>query len=125
MVRVYNRTSEKATRSKLRRETPKAEEVLWSKLRRRQVVGYKFRRQYSVRTYVLDFYCPTARLAIEVDGDSHFQPGVRGRDKVRQAVIESFGMHFLRVPNVEVHENLDAVLGAIQRRLMELGRQPP
>ena len=78
MVRVYNRTSEKARRQLLRRETPSAEEILWSKLRRRQMLGYKFRRQYSVENFVVDFYCPRARLAIEIDGDSHFQMGSIG-----------------------------------------------
>ena len=51
--------------------------------------GDKFRRQYSVAAYVVDFYCPTARLAIEVDGDSHFQRGCAARDETRQAAIES------------------------------------
>jgi very-short-patch-repair endonuclease len=68
MARLYNRRSQKATRQRLRREVPKAEEILWSKLRRRQMLGYKFRRQYSIEAFVVDFYCPVLRLAIEVDG---------------------------------------------------------
>ncbi len=120
MARVYNRTSEKPRRQLHRRETSKAEEVLWSNLRRRQMLGYKFRRQYSVAAYVVDFYCPTARLAIEVDGDSHFQQGSAARDEARQAAIESFGTHFLRFRNVEVFEHLDGVLTAIERHLLEL-----
>jgi len=75
MSRVYNRSSEKTKRQLLRRVMPKAEQVLWSKLRRRQMLGYKFRRQYSIEAYVVDFYCPAARMAIELDGDSHFQQG--------------------------------------------------
>ncbi len=109
MARVYKRTSEKPRRQLLLRETPKAEEVLWSKLRRRQMLGYKFRRQYSVAAYGVDFYCPTARLAIEIDGDSHFQKGSAARDDTRQTAIESFGIHFLRFRNVEVFEHLDGV----------------
>src|SRR5262249_50051462 len=61
MTRVYNRTSEKSKRQLLRRDTPKAEEVLWSKLRRCQMLGYKFRRQYRIEAYVVDFCCPTTR----------------------------------------------------------------
>ena len=87
MARVYNRTSEKPRRQLLRRETPKVEEVLWSKLRRRQMLGYKFRRQW-------------------------------------QTAIESFGIHFLRFRNVEVFENLDGVLAAIERHLLELRAKP-
>jgi very-short-patch-repair endonuclease len=125
MARVYNRISEKKTRQRLRREMPSAEEVLWAKLRRRQLLGYKFRRQYSVGTHVVDFYCPTARLAIEVDGDSHFQKGSAARDRARQTVIESFGIRFLRFRNVEVFEQLDAVLGAVAKDLLGLGAEHP
>ena len=118
MVRVYNRTSEKARRQLLRRETPGAEEILWSKLRRRQMLGYKFRRQYSMENFVVDFYCPRARLAIEIDGDSHFQMGSMARDQSRQTAIESFGIEFLRFRNVEVIEHLEVVLAAIERSLL-------
>jgi very-short-patch-repair endonuclease len=103
---------------------PDAETVLWSKLRRRQMMGYKFRRQYSVGAYVVDFYCVELRLAIEVDGDSHFRFGARSRDERRQEFIKSFGIDFLRFRNVEVFEQLNDVLEAIGRRLLE-GRRPP
>ncbi len=123
-ARVYSRTSEQR-RQLLRRKMPKAEEVLWSKLRRRQMLGYKFRRQYSVETHVVDFYCPSVRLAIEIDGDSHFQKGSQVSDEIRQAAIELFGIQFLRFRNVEVFEHLDVVLGAVERKLMELGANRP
>jgi very-short-patch-repair endonuclease len=97
---------------------PRAEEILWSKLR--QMLGYKFRRQYSIEAFVVDFYCPTLRLAIEVDGDSHFRTGSHAQDGTRQATIESFGIHFLRFRNVEVFEHLKVVLAAIERRVLEL-----
>ncbi len=111
----------------LRSATPKAEQVLWSKLRRRQMLGYKFRRQYSIGAYVVDFYCPAVRMAIELAGDSHFQRGSPAKDEARQAAIESFGIHFLRFRNVEVFEHLDVVLAAIARHLLELRRNnyPP
>ena len=122
MARVYNRSSEKTKRQFLRSETPKAEQVLWSKLRQRQMLGYKFRRQYSIAAYVVDFYCPAVRMAIELDGDSHFQRGSPTRDEARQAVIESFGIHFLRFMNIEIFEHLDVVLAAVARHLLELRR---
>jgi len=84
------------------------------------MLGYKFRRQFSVQTYVVDFYCAPARLAIEIDGDSHFQKGSPARDDARQAAIESFGIDFLRFRNVEVFEHLEVVLGAIERKLLDL-----
>jgi very-short-patch-repair endonuclease len=103
---------------------PSAESVLWSKLRRRQLLGYKFRRQYSVGTYVVDFYCAELRLAIEVDGDSHYKDGTLARDQAREAFIRSFGIDFLRFRNVEVFEQLSDVLDAIARRVLEERKTP-
>ena len=124
MPQNYTRNSEKALRRSLRAEIPNAEPVLWSKLRRRQMLGYKFRRQYSVGTYVVDFYCAELRLAIEVDGDSHFQAGVQPRDREREAFIKSFGIDFLRFRNVEVFEQLSEVLDAIARKVLEHPKPP-
>ena len=65
-----------------------AEILVWSKLRAKQMCGHKFRRQYSVGVYSLDFYCPSLKLAIEIDGDTHFQAGARKYDLTRQEFIE-------------------------------------
>jgi very-short-patch-repair endonuclease len=54
---------------------PLAEIILWSRSKGRQLGGYKFRRQYSVEYFMIDFYCPELKLAIEVDGDSHYTEG--------------------------------------------------
>ena len=83
-----------------------AETLVWSKLRAKQMCGYKFRRQYSVGVYILDFYCPSLKLAIEIDGDTHFQAGARKYDLARQEFIERFGIRFLRFTNPQVCENL-------------------
>ncbi len=93
---------------------PKAELVLWSKLKSKGLDAYKFRRQYSVAEFVIDFYCPRLKLAIEVDGDSHFSEGSEICDKARQDFIESFGISFLRFTNKEIYENLDEVLVKIE-----------
>ncbi len=74
MGRIFNRKSQTGRRRHLRKEAPKAERLLWWRLRGRQVHGLKFRRQYGIGRYVVDFYCVEARLAIEVDGESHFDP---------------------------------------------------
>ena len=98
----------------LRSNMPKAEIVLWSKLKSKGLDGYKFRRQYSVGKFVIDFYCPSLKLAIEVDGDSHFSEVSEVSDKERQDFIESFGISFLRFTNKEIYENLDQVLAKIE-----------
>ena len=124
MARIYNRSEEKQKRRQLRRNMPRAEVRLWSKLKERKLGGVKFRRQYSVGRYVLDFYCPEMRLAIELDGDTHFRPGADVRDEERQRLIESYGIRFLRFRNDEVQQNMEGVLGAIEKGLRD-GMTPP
>ena len=119
MTAYFNRSSERAKRRELRSAMPVAEVIIWSRLKGRQLLGCKFRRQYSVGTYMLDLYSPEVKLAIELDGDSHFQPGAREYDTRRQDFIESFGIRVVRVLNCDVYENLDGVLEMIGREVLE------
>ena len=90
------------------------------------MLGYKFRRQYSVSTYVVDFYCPELKLAVEIDGGSHFQKGSEDNDRQRQTFIESFGIRFLRFTNEDVFKNLEGVIEAVRRTVLEMsGRSDP
>jgi very-short-patch-repair endonuclease len=120
MTEFFNRTTEKTMRQQLRQAMPKAEVLLWSRLRGKQLCGYKFRRQYSVGPYSIDFYCPAAKLAIELDGDSHFYPAAQHHDEQRQRYVESFGIRCLRFTNSEVYENLDGVLETVARALQDV-----
>jgi very-short-patch-repair endonuclease len=113
MTLHFNITPLKKRRRWLRSHLPKAEVLLWMHLSNRQMLGYKFRRQYSVDKFSVDFYCAELKLAIEVDGDSHFTPLAKAYDRERQNHIESFGISFLRVMNEEVYSNMDAVLDQI------------
>ena len=119
MGHVYNKQSQTGLRKKLRNNMPKAEIILWSKLKGKQMNGFKFRRQYGVGPYVIDFYCPKLKLAIEVDGDSHFKEGAEQYDQKRQKFIESYNIHFLRFANADVYENLEGVIDII---LDEIGK---
>ena len=75
MNEYFNQDSEKEKRQRLRNTMPDAEVILWSRLKGRQILGCKFRRQHSVGPFVMDFYSPEIRLAIELDGDSHYREG--------------------------------------------------
>ena len=86
-------------------------------LSRRQMLGYKFRRQHSVDQYVIDFYCPQLKLAIEVDGECHFTEAGREYDRRRQEHIETFGIKFLRVMNSDVLSNIYGVLDRIAEEI--------
>ena len=95
----------------LRRNQTSAEGLLWSLLRGRRLRGYKFRRQYPIPPYVVDFACCGAKLVVELDGDYHDQ--IVERDLERQAAIEAAGWSVLRFDNRDVMEDLDAVAAAI------------
>lgn len=71
MTKIFNRNEELEKRRELRNNSTKAESLLWQQLKGKQVAGFKFRRQYSVGKFVLDFYCAERKLAIELDGSSH------------------------------------------------------
>jgi len=96
---------------------PIAEVLLWAYLKNKHLGSYKFRRQYSVRNYVVDFYCVKIKLAIEVDGDSHFRKRTVAYDKNRQKEIESFGIKVIRFTNKEIYENIDEVIEKIKENL--------
>lgn len=120
MTKLYNKTSERDKRRSLRNNMPPAEQVLWARLRGRQVEGCKFRRQYSIDAFVVDFYAPELKLAIEVDGDSHAGEDAQTYDAERQAFLESKGTRFLRLTNQQVYEELEGVVEAIALRVGEL-----
>jgi len=120
MTIAYNKKSQTSRRRALRSSMSKAEVILWKELSRKQMHGYKFSRQYGVDQYILDFYCPRLKLAIEVDGDSHFVPGAEDQDKARQKHIEAFGILFLRFTNADVCENIDGVCHVIFNKVEEI-----
>jgi len=120
MTKIFNKADEKLKRRILRENMPPAEVLLWNKLRNKGLNGLKFRRQYSVQQFVIDFYCPEFKLAVEVDGESHFNEAAGIRDEERQAIIESFGVTFLRFTNRDVYEKLDGVLYKILEKVNDL-----
>lgn len=108
-------------RQSLRRSAPKAEAMLWRYLKERRLEGYKFRRQFSIDGYVVDFYCPELRIAIEVDGPTHFiNDEVKKYDRQRQKYIENFGIRFLRVTNADIYHNLNGVIEEILKLLYNI-----
>jgi very-short-patch-repair endonuclease len=113
MTLIYNRTSELRLRRKLRKESTEAEILLWKYVRNKKLNNLKFRRQYSVNKYVLDFYCPSARLAVELDGEIHLKEDVKIHDEIRDAYIRSLGIRIIRIKNEEVFNNIKKVLKLI------------
>jgi very-short-patch-repair endonuclease len=94
----------------LRREQTDAEKLLWYSLRNRQLFGLKFRRQYPVGPYILDFYCYEHRLCIELDGGQHYESTGIQYDEQRQAFLTSHSIHTQRFSNRDVLQHLEGVL---------------
>ncbi len=99
---------------------PKAEAVVWSYIKNKQIFGQRFLRQFSIGSYIVDFYCPKLRLAIEIDGTSHMKKTAFEYDSDRQAAIESLGIKFLRFRNDEVYEGIGGVIKLIENKAEEL-----
>ena len=119
-MRIYNRTENLDTRRNLRRNAPPAEVILWQKLRGGQITSAKFRRQYSVGRFVLDFYCAEVKLGIELDGASHEDEAAQSYDSARQAAIEALGITVLRFTNEQVYGQLGVIVENIALRVEDL-----
>lgn len=110
---LRNRTALKNRRRELRRKATLAETLLWECLRRRALHGRKFRRQYSVGRYILDFYCAEEHLGIELDGAVHENPWRRAYDENRVNDLAAAGIRLIRFENRQVLEHITVVLDAI------------
>ena len=97
----------------LRKNATRYEKELWRHLRNRKFANYKFRRQHPIDCYIVDFYCPEAHLAIELDGGGHNYIGREVYDGERTKFLASEGISVLRFWNRQVRENLDSVLETI------------
>lgn len=103
----------------MRAESTLPEDRLWEALRAQRFHGVNFRRQHAIGPYIVDFYAPSARLVVEVDGPIH--TGQRDRDSSRQSYLESGGFRVLRFANDQVLSQSDRVLAKIEHALKNPG----
>ncbi|MFH1089252.1 MAG: endonuclease domain-containing protein [Candidatus Uhrbacteria bacterium] len=113
MTILFNRIETKERRRELRRRSTVAEDRLWEFLKNRKLAGQKFRRQFAIGNFYVDFYCPKFRLIIEVDGSIHDVPENKIYDRERQKSLESLGLVFLRFKNSDVKYRIETVLKTI------------
>jgi very-short-patch-repair endonuclease len=102
-----------------RRALTEPEVMLWSRLKRRGTPKPVFRRQFPYETMIFDFYCPAARLAIEVDGATHWTEEKQAKDAARDAWLANRGIAVLRIGAGEVYRDLAAVADAVILRAEE------
>ena len=114
-IQVHNRKEFENRRKSLRKKLTAAEATLWTLLKKEQLEGRKFRRQHSVGNYILDFYCPTERLAIELDGAHHFTDKGSDYDEQRTNYLNTLRIQVIRFENEEVFQSPEGVLAEIKK----------
>lgn len=110
---LYNNKILRDRRRDLRNNQTEEEKIIWAKLKNSQFKGLKFVRQYSVGPYILDFYCPTLRLAIELDGNQHKDKENQLYDKDRNEYLETIDIKTIRFWNHDITKNISGVLEKI------------
>jgi very-short-patch-repair endonuclease len=120
MTKIFNRYKEKEKRRQLRLNMTKAEVLLWLELKNKKVLEQRFLRQFSIGSYVLDFYCPKLKIAIEVDGATHLTDEEIEYDKYRQSQIEDLGIKVLRFKNYEIYNDRSNIIGEIKNEIEKI-----
>ena len=119
----YNKNLKELSKN-LRDNLTEAERCLWTRIRLKHL-GYMFYRQKPIGEYIVDFYCPKARLVVEVDGGQHFTEDEASNDRVRDEYMRSLGLMVLRFSNSEVLKNADSVAVTIYELLGKIRHSAP
>ena len=117
MTDIFDKKELKERRRSLRNQATETEKLLWERIRKKQLHGVRFRRQVSIGSYVVDFYSPKIRLAIEIDGESHNRESAREYDSIREESITQLGIRFLRFKNNDILKDMENVLRKIDDAL--------
>ena len=116
-LNLINTPPLKARRRELRNAPTPAEATLWQYLRKRQILGKRFRRQYSIGRYIVDFFSVECDIAVELDGAPHFEELAVEYEAERTAFLEGLGIQLIRFENKIVYQNIQAVLEAIKEAI--------
>jgi very-short-patch-repair endonuclease len=114
-MQIQNHPTLKKLRRELRNRPTDGEHLLWYQLRGAKLDGRKFRRQHSVGPYILDFYCPEERLAIELDGNVHDEPAQQAHDKRRTEYLNENRITVLRFPSGQASTDPQAIIDEIRK----------
>ncbi|OGH79143.1 MAG: hypothetical protein A2469_03670 [Candidatus Magasanikbacteria bacterium RIFOXYC2_FULL_40_16] len=118
--RYTNKSSTKNRRIQLRKNQTKAERELWLKIRSKQLLGCKFRRQYNIDYYIVDFYCHELKLIIELDGYIHGEEENIKRDLKREDYLKDKGYNIIRYRNEQIKYDIDAVLQDMMNHINQI-----
>ena len=115
----YNKKPLFVNRKRLRNNLTPAEATLWKLIKNKKLEGRKFRRQHSIGNYILDFYCPELKIAIELDGEDHYWDEGIKRDKIKTAFLKTFNIEILRFENKTVFQDPEFVLKIIKKKIRD------
>ena len=111
----FNIKELKETRRELRLNGTSAEAVMWTHIKGRKINGRRWRRQFSVGPFIIDFYCPELKLGIELDGAPHFAPGGYEADESRTDYLRRYGIRIIRFENKDIWTSLESVIETLRR----------
>ena len=111
-MQPYNKNLKQASRD-LRNNMTDAEQLLWHRLRRKQILGLQFYRQKPILNFIVDFYCPAANLVIECDGGQHYTAEGLEADRARDQALAQLGLNVLRFDNRQILTEIDGVVEKI------------
>ena len=122
-IRINNKQEQTELRKELRNNGTPAEGRMWLMLKNKQISGKKFRRQFSVGKFILDFYCAELKLAIELDGAPHFTSVGTHYDEERDKYLSSQGIKILRYENKMVFEDSEGIVDDIKNTIEQLEKE--
>jgi very-short-patch-repair endonuclease len=101
----------------LRSNMTDAEQLVWSRIRRKQIFNVQFYRQKNIGNYIVDFYCPKGKLVVELDGGQHYEMEEIKRDRERDHYLQRLGLTVMRFSNLDVLKNIDGVVDRIYEHI--------
>ena len=116
-MKQSNKPELKDIRKSLRSHGTPAEATLWKLLKNKQFDGWKWRRQHSIGNIILDFYCPKAKLGIELDGNHHFDSGGQIADEIKSEFFLDLGIRVIHIENKLLWQMPDAIIDLIRQEL--------
>ncbi len=123
MTPLNNRKYLKVFRRKLRSNGTSAEAVLWTYLKGKKIAGIKFRRQHSIGNYIIDFYAPCKKIAIELDGEVHNWSRAAITDSEKERFLQNLGITILRFENKWIFDDPDYVINIIKASVTAVNKQ--
>lgn len=114
MTKIHYKPELKKLARQLRNRATQSEIKLWQYLKGKQLDGYDFHKQKPMGDYIVDFFCPKLKLAIELDGYTHGFENVFEKDNIKTRILNEMGIMVLRFNDADVMKNIDGVLGCIR-----------